>query len=150
MENNTIKVNKMCYINEEDIAKAKDRDIAVSVTSVDAVNGKEEGFINFTLGIENHQECCEYWGTYLFKEENKEVFFVNRIEVDVDLTDKELDIINENTHWDLDHNDITCVKIYGKKNELIAKAIAYNQHNGCYSHAVEALENGQIVYDSWL
>lgn len=56
-----INVNKMCYINQENIAKVKERDIAISVTSLDAVNGNEKGFINLTLGIANENYCCEYW-----------------------------------------------------------------------------------------
>ena len=46
-----INVNKMCYINQKNIAKVKDRNIAISVTSLDAVNGIEKGFINLTLAI---------------------------------------------------------------------------------------------------
>lgn len=144
-----INVNKMCYINQENIAKVKERDIAISVTSLDAVNGIEKGFINLTLGIANENYCCEYWGTYLLKEKDKELFFVSRIEVDVDLTDEELKQIHREFDEDFKNSDITCVKVYDE-NKLIAVGIAFNQHNGYYSHVVEALENGQIIYENWL
>lgn len=144
-----INVNKMCYINQNNIAKVKERDIAISVTSLDAVNGNENGFINLTLAIDNEDYCCEYWGTYLLKEKDKELFFVSRIEIDVDLTDEELKQINKEFNEDFKNSHITCVKVYDD-NELIAIGIAFNQHNGYYSHVVEALENGQIIYENWL
>ena len=146
---NIIDVNKMCYINQENIAKVKERDIAISVTSLDAVNGNENGFINLTLAIDNEDYCCEYWGTYLLKEKDKELFFVSRIEVDVELSDEELKQINKEFNEDFKNSHITCVKVYDN-NELIAVGIAFNQHNGYYSHVVEALENGQIIYENWL
>lgn len=144
-----INVNKMCYINQNNIAKVKERDIAISVTSLDAINGIEKGFINLTLAINNENYCCEYWGTYLLKEKDKELFFVSRIEVDVDLTDEELKQIHKEFDEDFKNSDITCVKVYDNK-ELIAVGIAFNQHNGYYSHVVEALENGTIIYENWL
>ena len=64
----TIKVQKDCIIDRKNIAKVKYREIALSVTSVDALNGNENGFINFTLAIEDYQQCCEFFGTYLMKE----------------------------------------------------------------------------------
>lgn len=146
---NIINVNKMCYINQENIAKVKERDIAISVTSLDAVNVNENGFINLTLAIDNEDYCCEYWGTYLLKEKDKELFFVSRIEVDVELSDEELKQINKEFNEDFKNSHITCVKVYDN-NELIAVGIAFNQHNGYYSHVVEALENGQIIYENWL
>lgn len=144
-----INVNKMCYINQNNIAKVKERDIAISVTSLDAINGIEKGFINLTLAIDNGDYCCEYWGTYLLKEKDKELFFVSRIEVDVDSTDEELKQIHKEFNEDFKNSDITCVKVYDE-NELIAVGIAFNQHNGYYSHVVEALENGTIIYENWL
>lgn len=144
-----INVNKMCYINQKNIAKVKDRNVAISVTALDAVNGNENSFINLTLAIDNEDYCCEYWGTYLIKDKNKELFFVSRIEVDVELNDEELKQIHKEFNEDFKNSDITCVKVYDN-NELIAVGIAFNQHNGYYSHVVEALENGQIIYENWL
>ena len=144
-----INVNKMCYINQKNIAKVKDRNVAISVTALDAVNGNENSFINLTLAIDNEDYCCEYWGTYLIKDKNKELFFVSRIEIDVELNDEELKQIHKEFNEDFKNSDITCVKVYDN-NELIAVGIAFNQHNGYYSHVVEAMENGQIIYETWL
>ena len=91
----TIKVQKNCIINRKNIAKVKNREIALSVTSVDALKGNETGFINFTLAIEDCQLCYEFFGTYLIKDKKQDLFYVDRIELDFDLTDEELKKINE-------------------------------------------------------
>lgn len=144
-----INVKENCIIDRKNIAKVQDREIAVSVTSVKALNGDESGFINFTLGINDAQYCCEYFGTYLFKDKKQDLFYVDRIEFDVKLSEEELKALNEEYKECFKHEDILCVKIYDNE-QLIATAIAFNQHNGYYSHVVEALENGQILYENWL
>lgn len=144
-----INVKENCIIDRKNIAKVQDREIAVSVTSVKALNGDESGFINFTLGMNNTQYCCEYFGTYLFKDKKQDLFYVDRIEFDVKLSEEELKALNEEYKEVFNHEDILCVKIYDNE-QLIATAIAFNQHNGYYSHVVEALENGQILYENWL
>ena len=142
----TIKVQKQCLIDRKNIAKVKNREIALSVTSVDALNGNETGFINFTLAIEDCQLCYEFFGTYLLKEKNQELFYVDKIELDVKLTDGELKDINNELKENFSHNDIICAKVYDNE-KVIATAIVFNQHNGYYTHSVEALENGRIIYD---
>jgi len=144
----TIKVQKDCIIDRKNIAKVKYREIALSVTSVDTLNGNENGFINFTLGIDDCQLCYESFGTYLLKEKKQDLFYVGKIELDVDLKDEELKKINEELHEDFSHDDIICAKVYDDHGKVIATAIAYNQHNGYYAHSVEALENGKIIYES--
>lgn len=143
----TINVQKDCVVDRKNIAKVKNREIALSVTSVDALRGKENGFINFTLGIEDCQLCYEFFGTFLLKETKQDLFYVDRIELDVDLTDKELKKINEELHENFSHDDIICAKVYDNE-KVVATAIVFNQHNGYYTHSVEALENGKIIYDS--
>lgn len=142
-----IKVQKNCIIDRKNIAKVKQREIALSVTSVDALNGNENGFINFTLGIDDCQLCYESFGTYLLKEKKQDLFYVDRIEVDFDLTDEELKKINEELHEDFSHDDIICSKVYDDE-KVVAIAIVFNQHNGYYAHSVEGLENGKIIYES--
>lgn len=144
----TIKVQKDCIIDRKNIAKVKNREIALSVTSVDALNGNENGFVNFTLGIDDCQLCYESFGTYLLKEKKQDLFYVDRIEVDIELTDKELKIINQELKEDFSHDDIICAKVYDDHGKVIATAIAFNQHNGYYAHSVEALENGKRIYES--
>lgn len=143
----TIKVQKNCIIDRKNIAKVKNREIALSVTSVDALNGNETGFINFTLAIDDCQLCYEFFGTYLIKEKKQDLFYVDRIELDVDLTDEELKKINEELHENFSQDNIICATVYDNE-KIIAIAIAFNQHNGYYAHSVEALENGKIIYDS--
>lgn len=143
----TIKIQKNCIINRKNIAEVKNREIALSVTSVEALNGNENGFINFTLAIEDYQECCEFFGTYLLKEKKQDLFYVDRIELDVELTDEELRNINKELKENFSEDDIICAKVYDNE-EVIATAIAFNQHNGYYAHSVEALENGKIIYES--
>lgn len=143
----TIKVQKDCVVDRKNIAKVKNMEIALSVTSVDALRGKENGFINFTLGIEDCQQSLEAFGTYLLKETKQDLFYVDRIELDVDLTDEELKKINKELHEEFSHDDIICAKVYDDE-KVVATAIVFNQHNGYYAHAVEALENGKIIYES--
>ena len=144
----TIKVQKDCIIDRKNIAKVQSREIALSVTSVDALKGNENGFINFTLGIGNYPQCCECFGTYLLKEKNQDLFYVDNIELDVKLTDEELKNINKELKENFWHDQIICAKVYSNNKKVIATAIAFNQHNGYYSHSVEALENGKIIYES--
>lgn len=143
----TIKVQKQCLIDRKNIAKVKNREIALSVTSVDALNENETGFINFTLAIEDCQLCYEFYGTYLLKDKKQDLFYVKKIELDVELTDEELKNINKELKENFSHDDIICAKVYDNE-KVIATAIAFNQHNGYYAHSVEALENGKIIYDS--
>lgn len=142
----TIKVQKQCLIDRKNIAKVKNREIALSVTSVDALNENETGFINFTLAIEDCQLCYEFYGTYLLKDKKQDLFYVKKIEFDVELTDGELKDINNELKENFSHNDIICAKVYDNE-KVIATAIVFNQHNGYYAHSVEALENGRIIYD---
>ncbi len=143
----TIKVQKDCIIDRKNIAKVKYREIALSVTSVDTLNGNENGFINFTLGIEDCQLCCEFFGTHLMKEKKQDLFYVDRIKLDVDLSKEELKDINKKLQERFLHGDIICAKVYDDDGKVVATAIAYNQHNGYYAHSVEALENGKIIYE---
>lgn len=142
----TIKVQNDCIIDKKNIAKVKNREIALSVTSVDALNGNENGFINFTLAIEDCQQSLEAFGTYLLKEKKQDLFYVDSIDLDVVLTDEELKNINKELKENFSRNDIICAKVYDDK-KVIATAIAFNQHNGYYAHSVETLKNGKIIYE---
>lgn len=145
-----IKVQKECVVDRKNIAKAKQREIALSVTSIDALNGNENGFINFTLGIEDCQLSLEFFGTYLLKEKKQDLFYVDRIELDVDLAEEELKSINKELRENFSHGDIICAKVYDDREKVIATAIVFNQHSGYYAHSVEALKNGKIIYEKEL
>ena len=144
-----INVNKLCRIDQTNIAKAKHLDVAVSVTSMDDINGNESGFINFTFGIEPIPFVCEYAGTFLIKEKEEDLYYVDRIEFDIDLTENELKILNKNLEDEYENPDTKCAKIYDKKG-LIATAIVFNQHIGNYSHYIQALKNGDLIYEKLL
>lgn len=144
----TIKVKKDCIIDRKNIAKVKSREIALSVTSVDALKENENGFINFTLAIEDCQQSLEAFGTYLLKEKKQNLFYVDRVELDVDLAEEELKNINKELQEKFSHGDVICAKVYDDHEKVIATAIAFNQHSGYYAHSVEALKNGKIIYES--
>lgn len=108
----TIKVQKDCVVDRRNIAKIKQREIALSVTSIDALNGNESGFINFTLGIEDCQLSLEFFGTCLLKEKKQDLFYVDRIELDVDLAEEELKNINKELQEKFSHGDVICAKVY--------------------------------------
>lgn len=146
----TIKVQKDCVADRRNIAKVKQREIALSVTSIDALNGNESGFINFTLGIEDCQLSLEFFGTCLLKEKKQDLFYVDRIELDVDLAEEELKNINKEFQEKFSHGDVICAKVYDDREKVIATAIAFNQHSGYYAHSVEALKNGKIIYEKEL
>ena len=75
------------------------------------MNGNENGFINFTLAIEDYQQCYEFFGTYLIKEKQQDLFYVDRIELDVELADEELKNINKELKENFLHDDIICAKV---------------------------------------
>lgn len=146
----TIKVKKDCIIDRKNIAKVKSREIALSVTSVDALKENENGFINFTLAIEDCQQSLEAFGTYLLKEKKQDLFYVDRVELDVDLEEEELKSINKELRENFSHGDIICAKVYDDREKVIATAIVFNQYSGYYAHSVEALKNGKIIYEKEL
>ena len=81
------------------------------------------------------------------KEKKQDLFYVDRIKLDVDLSKEELKNINKKLQERFLHGDIICAKVYDDDGKVVATAIAYNQHNGYYAHSVEALENGKIIYE---
>ena len=144
-----IEVNKECVINQDNIAKCRDRDIAVSVTCKDVA--EDNGFINYTLAINDDSQCCEEFGVELimFSDET----YISYIEHECD-DDKIYDIAESKireeygNYWRLDEElGFIASAIYGKNDKLIAVAVCYNMHNGYYSHKVYADINGETHYN---
>ena len=105
-----------------------------------------------SLLISNYQSCCESWG-YLMSEELNEgddfigANIISIAEVDVDLKEKEVDIISDVSHTseepddddddddDDDYGENTVfINIHTDRGTLQFKA--YNSHNGYYGHDV--------------
>lgn len=107
-------VNTLCILNQENPTPSKCMDIAINIIPVK----KNKKFENFVLGIDNYQQCCEWFGTECtlgewFEEEK----FVESIE------------------FDIDRDDSFTVKI-NIKDESPIYASVYNIHNGYYAHAI--------------
>lgn len=136
MENKIIKVNKKCIINTDNIAKCKDREIAVNITCLDEC--EENGFINYTLAIENGQHCCEDFGTKLviLSDEQYVGYIVHNVQ------DEVIRGFVKKITRDIDADYIVSA-IYGKYTNLIAIAYCYNAHNGYYGHYVYADLNNE-------
>lgn len=144
-----IDVNKECIIDDENIAICKEeRLIAISITDKD--RNEDNGFINYTLAIEDYQRCCEeYSAWYEIYSENR---FVKYIEHDCNVTKEIKDFVlskDNNMSILFKDNEIleSCVVsvVYGENDEIIAIGMCYNVHNGYYSHKVYADVNNNSI-----
>lgn len=140
----TIKVNKICEINQDNIAlSVENRRIAINV--VQKVKD-EKGFINYCLAVDDEQICCEEISVGYRK-------FVDFDENNVYISKIVSNIIEEESYHSLSY----ICKISGKAkktdffNKLIAIGFVNNTANaGWYSHTIYECENGKIVYESEL
>lgn len=136
MENKIIEVNKKCIINTDNIAKCRDREIAVNITCLDEC--EESGFINYTLAIENGQHCCEDFGTKLVILSDEEyIRYIVHNTTDKAIINFVKEIIKDSD------GDYIVSAIYGRSDNLIAIAYCYNIHNGYYGHYVYADLNNE-------
>ena len=140
----TIKVNKICEINRDNIAlSVESRRIAVNI--IQKVKD-EKGFINYCLAVDDEQICCEEISAGYKK-------LVDFDENNVYISKIVSNIIEEESYHSLSY----ICKIYGKAkktdffNKLIAFGFVNNTANaGWYSHTIYECENGKIVYESEL
>lgn len=140
----TIKVNKICEINRDNIAlSVENRRIAINV--IQKVKD-EKGFINYCLAVDDEQICCEEISAGYRK-------LVDFDENNVYISKIVSNIIEEESYHSLSY----ICKIYGKAkktdffNKLIAIGFVNNTANaGWYSHIVYESENGKIVYETEL
>lgn len=135
-----IEVNKRCTINDENIATCRDeRLVAISVTDENRI--EDNGFINYTLAIEDRQRCCEEYSTwYEIYSENR---FVKYIDHDAEVNKKLKEfVLSKNTNMSELFKDKEILEsclvtvVYGNDDEIIAIGICYNVHNGYYGHYV--------------
>lgn len=140
----TIKVNKICEINQNNIAMSvENRRIAINI--IQKVKD-EKGFIDYCLAVDDEQICCEditvgYRKLVDFDENN---VYISKIVSN---------IIEEESYHSLSY----ICKIYGKVkktdffNKIIAIGFVNNTANaGWYSHIVYEYENGKIAYETEL
>lgn len=144
-----INVNKVCEINQENIAPCReDRLIAINVIPKDRDESK--GFINYCLAIDDSQQCCEDFGVELLmlKETKDNIYYVKHIEHNADydlgwLIKTLREFGYDRTHINPIEDGSIISKVIGENNELIAIGLVYNSHNGYYSHEVYANLNGK-------
>lgn len=145
----TIKVNKLCKINQDNIAPSRDRrQVAVNVTQYIE---DEKGFINYCLAINKHLLYSEVFMANLIKMDVSIDFdkvYVEKIEHNV--TDKEtLNFITNCLGYLIDDDEMNLFvsKIYGYHDEVLAIAYVFNYHNGYYSHEVYSDINNNTKVD---
>lgn len=148
-----IEVNKECVIDDDNIAICREeRLIAISIT--DKNRNEDDGFINYTLAIEDYQKCCEnYDACYEIYSKNR---FIKYIEHDCGITKDLVDFVlsKENDmsalFKDAEVLESSVVSVaYGENEEIIAIGICYNVHNGYYAHNIYAdvnHNNIDVVY----
>lgn len=151
-----IEVNKYCEINQDNIAKSVDNR-AIAINIIQKVKD-EKGFINFCLGIDDFQDCCEDWDAIYKKiaDYDDNNVYVSKIEAEIDYSEEDVKkYCKEYLSFLDDEKDdkagyFHICKVYGEDEELIALGIVYNYHNGYYSHYVYENENGKLIYKGCL
>ena len=130
---NSIKVNTLCKINQENPTPVKEQLIALNVTAVDA----KSDFQNFVLGIDDFQSCCEYYGT--FSNDIPEQLFVKQIIPHIGLSEEQAKKILPD---DVSRDDVDAYALVNKNDEAYLFGV-FNVHNGYYAHAI--YENGKEI-----
>ncbi len=142
----TIKVNKLCKINQDNIATCREnREIAINIIA----QKNDDIDFNYVLAIDNEQQCCEQYGVVLKKLHNGDnEVFIERIEHDVEIPKELLKEVDEYMDFSWGGGYTAC-NVYGTDNELLYIAFVYNDHNGYYAHKVYMDINGKTEVD-WL
>lgn len=98
------------------------------------------------LLIDNRQQCCEQWGYFWCNDDPQS--FIGAELLSVNITDDALNQAQMKVH-DLDSNKkwfeggVMFVNL--KTNKGILQFVAYNEHNGYYSHRAK-VECEQLMY----
>ena len=147
-----IKVNKECFLNQENIIKSKEYlKVAISILAKDNENTK--GFLHFCLAADTDQQCCEDFEMGLIRKRNNTVEYVSKIKIYDTYEDVKNDNIKptilkklktEIKDFLLNNAELYIVVVFGKDNETLALAYVYNYHNGYYAHEVAIVENNNI------
>lgn len=93
----------------------------------------------YNLGIDNDGQCCENWG-YLASNDNLDEFIGAEI-IGVKLTDNELFTVD--TLPKIYEDDMTFFTVETNKGSF--QIVAYNEHNGYYSHDVLIVINDELI-----
>lgn len=119
----------------------------ISITETSFGKGDEySGFVllldddsTVRMGIENSQCCCENWG-YLTSQDDL-TDFIGAMFISVAVTDAEL------KHYDVASvYDGAAMFINVETSRGCLQFVAYNEHNGYYSHDAVLIENGTLTY----
>lgn len=123
----------------------------ISITETSFGKGdKYSGFVllldddsTVRMGIENGQCCCENWG-YLTSQDDL-TDFIGAMFISVAVTDAEL------KHYDVASvYDGAAMFINVETSRGCLQFVAYNEHNGYYSHDAVLIENGTITHTEYL
>lgn len=147
-----IKVNKECFLNQENIIKSKEYlKVAISILAKDNENTK--GFLHFCLAADTDQQCCEDFEMGLIRNRNNTVEYISKIKIYDTYEDVKNDNIKptilkklktEIKDFLLNNAELYIVVVFGKDNETLALAYVYNYHSGYYAHEVAIVENNNI------
>lgn len=123
-------INEWCKINTDNPTPSKTgMDIAINIEPL----YESKNFQNFVLAIDNHQQCCEFFGTY--NNIAKETAYVESIEIDITLSNEIIDYLYEEFADGLIGMDYFAVKVSIRDGEPIY-GVVFNVHNGYYFHCI--------------
>ena len=95
------------------------------------------------MGISNDQNCCENWG-YLTSEDDLQKYVGAEL-LSVKVVDEAL---NVETCPDVYEGGVTFINVETSKGMF--QFVAYNEHNGHYSHDCVLIENGVSIHEEYL
>ena len=93
------------------------------------------------LGISNSQQCCEDWG-YLMSEDDMEDFIGSEI-ISIKIVD---DALKPELVPQMYEGNAMFINI--ETTNGLLQFVAYNDHNGCYSHSTVVVSKQLNDYDS--
>ena len=95
------------------------------------------------LGIDNGQSCCENWG-YLMSEDSFEEF-IGAQYLSAQVVDSKLATFDLGGVYESD-----CMFVNINTSKGLLQFVAYNEHNGYYSHEAVVIENGTVTHSTSL
>lgn len=109
-----------------------------------------EGFVitleddsQIKMGIDNSQNCCENWG-YLISEDDL-TQFVGAEYYGIEAVGQALEHVEVKNVYE---GGVMFINI--KTSEGVLQFVAYNEHNGYYSHDAVVIENGTVTHSESL
>lgn len=103
---------------------------------------------NFLILISNEQCCCESWGYFISEDETDN--FIGKTLIDVELTDKALNIKKvEESDYYADEGGIQFVT-FKFSDGMVLQFAVYNSHNGYYGHPIIVAKDAEILMEDTL